>query len=131
MRIDVHLHIEPDPEVLRRLDAISTKLGLVYQLEKTMADTIDDLARDVADEDTSIDAAVVLLNGIDARIAAAGVDPAKLSALRTDIQTKKAALAAAVIVGTPVAPAGAPVVTPAAATSAAAAAVAANPTPAA
>lgn len=127
MRIDVHLHIEADPEVLRRLDAISTKLGLVYELEKTMADTIDDVVTDMAAEDTQIDAAVVLINSLPGLIAAAGVDPAKLAALRSDIKTKTAAIAAALVVGTPVAPAGAPVVTPAAATTAAAAAVAANP----
>lgn len=126
MRIDLHLHIEPDPEVLRRLDAISTKLGLVYQLEKIMADTIDDVVSDMAAEDTQIDAAIVLINAIPGLIAAAGTDPAKLASLRSDIKTKTAAIAAALVVGTPVAPAGAPVVTPAAAAAAASAAIAAN-----
>jgi hypothetical protein len=96
---------------------------IVQLLEKTMS-AIDDLAADVAAEDTVIDSAVVLLNGIPGLIASAGTDPAKLAALRADIQGKTAALSAAVLAGTPTpTPAAAPV-TPADATAAASAAVA-------
>ena len=83
---------------------------------------IDDLQAAVAAEDTVIDSAVTLLNGIPALIAAAGVDPAKLTALQTDIQTRTASLAAAVLVGTPTPTTTAPPVTlPAAETAAKAA----------
>jgi cell division septum initiation protein DivIVA len=127
MRVDIHHHIEIGREVLAWLDVISKKQDLIInQMERLMA-AIDDLAAAVAAEDTTIDSAVVLLNGIPALISAAGVDPTKLAALQADITAKTATLAAAVVVGTPVAPAGAPVVTPAAATTAATAAVAASP----
>ncbi len=73
---------------------------------------IDDLAAAVAAEDTTIDSAVVLLNGIPALIAAAGTDPAKLAALQAAIVAKTATLAAAVVVGTPTAVSTAQVETP-------------------
>ena len=86
---------------------------------------IDDLAAAVAAEDTVIDGAVTLLNGIPALIAAAGTDPAKLAALQADITAKTTTLAAAVLAGTPTPVPAAPPVTAAAATTAATAAVAA------
>jgi hypothetical protein len=91
-------------------------------LEKIMA-AIDDLTAAVAAEDTVIDSAVTLLNGIPALIAAAGTDPAKLTALQTDITAKTATLAAAVLVGTPTPAPAAPPVTQPAATAAATTAV--------
>lgn len=84
---------------------------------------IDDLAAAVAAEDTTIDSAVVLLNGIPALIAAAGTDPAKLAALQSDIKAKTATLAAAVVTATPTPVPTSPPVTPAEASTAAAAAV--------
>ena len=80
---------------------------------------IDDLTAAVAAEDTVIDSAVTLLNGIPALIAAAGTDQAKLTALQSDITAKTTALAAAVLANTPTPAASAPPVTPAAATTAA------------
>lgn len=98
---------------------------IITKLEAIMA-AIDDLAAAVAAEDTTIDSAVVLLNGIPALIAAAGTDPAKLASLQSDITAKTATLAAAVLANTPTPAASAPPVTPAAATTAANAAVAAS-----
>jgi hypothetical protein len=117
--IHIHLHLEPDREVLARLDVVLQQLGL---METKIMAAIDDLQATVTAEDTVIDGAVALLNGIPALIAAAGTDPAKLTALQTDIQTHTASLAAAVIVGTPVATAGGTPVTPQAAQQAARAA---------
>jgi hypothetical protein len=94
---------------------------IISTLEAIMA-AIDDLQAAVAAEDTVIDSAVTLLNGIPALIAAAGVDPAKLTALQADITSRTATLAAAVLVGTPTpAPAAPPVTAPAAAAAATAA----------
>lgn len=62
---------------------------------------IDQLQLDVSAEDTEIDSAVVLLNGIPALIANAGVDPVKLAALRSDIASRTQSLAAAIVAGTP------------------------------
>ena len=69
---------------------------------------IDDLAAAVAKEDTVIQSAITLIQGIPALIAAAGVDPVKLAALQTDITAQTAALSAAVAANTPAAPAPAP-----------------------
>jgi hypothetical protein len=100
-------------------------LRIIINQEKIMA-AIDDLAAAVAAEDTVIDSAVALINGIPALIAAAGVDQAKLNALQTDITNKAATLSAAVLANTPTPAASAPPVTPAAANTAATAAVAAS-----
>jgi copper homeostasis protein CutC len=118
MRIDIYHHHSWDeaPQEVREL------LSLILRNQEKIMTAIDDLQAAVTAEDTVIDSAVALLNGIPALIAAAGVDPAKLTALQADIQTRTAALAAAVIVGTPTAPPSAAPVTPAAASAAAAAA---------
>lgn len=117
-RVDVHHHHSWDeaPQDIRNM------LSLILKNQETIMAAIDDLQAAVAAEDTVIDSAVTLLNGIPALIAAAGVDPAKLTALQTDIQTRTAALAAAVLVGTPTPVATAAPVTPPAATAAATAA---------
>lgn len=78
--------------------------GIIERLEKIMA-AIDDLQAAVAQEDTVIDSAITLIQGIPALIAAAGTDPAKLQALQADITAKSTALAAAVAANTPAAPA--------------------------
>ena len=118
MRIDIFHHHswEEAPQDVREI------LSLIIRNQETIMAAIDDLQAAVAAEDTVIASAVTLLNGIPALIAGAGVDPAKLTALQTDIQNKTAALAAAVVVGTPTTSPSAPPVTPAAATAAATAA---------
>ena len=91
----------------------------INHLRMTLMAAIDDLTAAVAAEDTVIDSAVTLLNGIPALIAAAGTDPAKLAALQSDITTRTTALSAAVLANTPTPAASAAPVTPAAATAAA------------
>ena len=122
MDINLFHHFPPDAEVLARLDSIDHKQNLILKNQERQMSAIDDLQAAVAAEDTVIDSAVTLLNGIHALIAAAGVDPAKLTALQTDIQAKTASLAAAVLVGTPTPTTTAPPVTPPAAATAAKAA---------
>ena len=87
---------------------------------------VDDTAAAVATEDTVIDGAVALIQGLVAAVKAAGTDPTKLAALTADITAKTAVLSAAVLANTPTPAASAPPVTPAAATTAATAAVAAS-----
>jgi hypothetical protein len=76
---------------------------IIHNQEIIMA-AIDDLATAVAAEDTVIDSAITLLQGLSAALAAAGTDPAKLAALQTDITAKTQALADAVAANTPAAP---------------------------
>ena len=64
---------------------------------------LDDLTAQVQASDEVVDSAVILINGIAARIAAAGVDPSKLQALTTDLKAKADVLAAAVVANTPAA----------------------------
>jgi len=78
-------------------------LGVVIDNQETMMSAIDDLQAAVAAEDTVIDSAITLINGIPALIAAAGTDPQKLADLQKDIAAKSAALAAAVAANTPAA----------------------------
>lgn len=82
MNIHIHIHYHADDEMNKRLDKIMNAL--------------DSLQAAVAQEDTVIDGAITLIQGIPALIAAAGVDPQKLQQLQTDIQNKSQALAQAV-----------------------------------
>ena len=67
-------------------------------------------------EDTVIESAITLINGIPALIAAAGTDPVKLKALADDVTARKQALADAIIANTSAAPATTdPTATPSAA----------------
>lgn len=79
-------------------------MSIVLMNQETEMAAIDDLQAAVTAEDTVIDSAITLIQGIPALIAAAGVDPAKLAALQTDITTKSQALANAVAANTPAAP---------------------------
>lgn len=72
--------------------------------EATMA-TLDDLTAQVAANKTITASALALINGIAARITAAGTDPAALAALTASLKDDDDALAAAVTANTPAAPA--------------------------
>jgi hypothetical protein len=88
MHIHIHHHYD-DRDILTKLELIMS--------------AIDDLSTAVAQEDTVIQSAITLINGIPALIAAAGVDPVKLATLQADIQSHANALATAVTTNTPVA----------------------------
>lgn len=86
MHIHIHHHHHYDDPTLTQI---------LQRLEQMMS-ALDDLQAAVAQEDTVIDSAITLIQGIPALIAAAGTDPAKLQALQADISAKSTALAAAV-----------------------------------
>lgn len=95
----------------KRLTAIEAALAqslandakILANQEKIMA-TVAQVQADVTAEDTVIDSAVTLLQGLSAALTAAGTDPAALDALKADIDAKTAVLAAAVVANTPGAP---------------------------
>lgn len=91
MHIHIHHHHHYDDPTLTHI---------LQRLEQIMS-ALDDLQAAVAQEDTVIDSAITLIQGIPALIAAAGTDPAKLQALQADISAKSTALAAAVTANTP------------------------------
>lgn len=66
---------------------------------------LEALKAEVAATVTVEQSAITLINGIAARIAAAGTDPAALSALTTQLTDSAAALSAAITANTPAAPA--------------------------
>jgi len=104
MDINIYIHdrhSEARCEVMRRLDTLDSKIDL---LKENIMSALDDLQAAVTAEDTVIDSAITLIQGIPALIAAAGVDPAKLAALQADITGKSKALADAVAANTPAAP---------------------------
>lgn len=106
MHLTIHHyhHAAQDPEVVRLLSTIQHQNNLILERMETIMSALDDLQAAVAAEDTVIDSAITLIQGIPALIAAAGTDPAKLQALSADITAKSTALAAAVAANTPVAP---------------------------
>ena len=110
MEINVNLyihdhHVEARCEVMRRLDAMSTKLDLIHNRQETIMTVMDDLNAAVQ-RNTDAEAGVVtLLQGISQQLkdAQAANDPAAIQAVITRIDANTAAAAAAVVANTPAA----------------------------
>ena len=66
---------------------------------------LDALTAEVADIETQSDSIIALVNGLAAQLAAAKEDPAAIQSLADSLKAKAAAIAAAVVANTPVAPA--------------------------
>lgn len=66
-----------------------------------MAQDITDLETEVSEEVTIMGSAEKLINGFADRLRDAGVDPAKLAQLQSDLDTSGSSLAAAVAANTP------------------------------
>ncbi len=86
-----------DASVLAAISQLSQKL------EHIMA-TLADLQAAVAAEDTVIDSAITLLNGLSAQIAALAPNRAAIDALAADVAAKRQALSDALVANTPAAP---------------------------
>lgn len=71
---------------------------------QTMSAELDTLTVQVHANTSVVQSAITLINGISARIQAAGTDPAALAALTTELESQDQALAAAVAANTPAAP---------------------------
>lgn len=113
MRIDVHLHIEPDSEVLRRLDVISQKLGLVIYNEEIIMGQLEDqltqaeaAAKANSDADDAAEKLLLQLAQMITDLKANNTDPAtlaRITALSTALTARAGQLSAAVVAGTPAA----------------------------
>lgn len=79
-------------------------LHTVIERLEIMSQEMDDLTREVAENNTVIGSAVTLLEGLKAALDAAGTDPAKLAELSASLDTQSTALANAVAANTPEAP---------------------------
>lgn len=93
-----------------KLDQMSSDMSdlnqsglLILQRERIIMKELDDLTTQVTANTDAEKSAITLINGIAARIAAAGVDPVKLTALSTSLKSSADALAAAVVANTPAA----------------------------
>lgn len=80
---------------------ILRKLNIILERLDNMSQEFDDLTAQVKANSDLLDSAVVLINGIAARIDAAGVDPVKLKALTDELKAKDDILATAVTANTP------------------------------
>ena len=107
MRLDVYVHQEASNDT--RLEQILILLQQLQQEGTEMSAELDALTASVTASASVTDGAVVLLNGLGARIAelaaevaAGGGDPAALNALAAELDTNAAELAAAVTANTPV-----------------------------
>lgn len=88
MRIDIYHHFD-DRDILAKLEAIMATLAEVQAA--------------VTAEDTVIDSAIALIQGLAAQVAALAPNQAAIDALAADIKNKSDALAAAVAANTPAA----------------------------
>ena len=88
-----------------RLRAVEEKLDLILKKEDHLSKEMDDLTAQVHSNTTVIESAINLIKGIAARIAAAGTDPAALTALTEELASEGQKLADAVAANTPAAPA--------------------------
>lgn len=82
--------------------ALQSKLNLILESIQIMSDQLDQLTAQVQKNNDLLDSATTLINGIADRITAAGTDPAKLTALTTELKAKDDVLSAAVLANTPV-----------------------------
>jgi hypothetical protein len=91
MNLDVHFYFHADPEVSVLLKTILRKVN-------TMSAELDRLTAEVAETNTVIGSAIVLIQGLKAALdaAIASGDPAALTALSDSLDSQQQALAAAV-----------------------------------
>ena len=85
-----------------KLDRVLDLLSMVLKEERKVMAALDDLTAQVAASTTVEESALVLINGIAAKLAAAiaAGNPAALTALQTQLKTSADALAAAVATNT-------------------------------
>lgn len=102
MRLDIYHHFTPAFEslVMRFFEASCFSID-----QEMIMSALTDLQDAVAAEKAVVDSAIVLLNGLKAKLdeAIAANDPAALQALSADLGAQTAALAAAVAADTPAA----------------------------
>lgn len=103
MDVHVYLHGELSGSADQKLDSILALLRALVAQEKAIMKELDDLTTQVQATDDAEQSAIALINGIAARIDAAGTDPKALAALTASLKSKSDELAAAVVANTPAA----------------------------
>jgi len=95
-------------EILDRLDSLDDKMYYLYKKtklninskEENMSDNLKNLEAQVAESVSVTNSAILLIQGIAAKLAAAGTDEIKLAALVESLDASEMALAAAVAANT-------------------------------
>ena len=88
----------------RRLDRLERGQFFELKMERQLMATLQDVQDAVTAEDTVIDSAVALIQGLAAQVAGLQPNQQAIDALAADIKGKSDALAAAVAANTPAAP---------------------------
>jgi hypothetical protein len=84
-------------ERLKRIEQKLNFLTFLFQIQGAIImRELDDLTAEVNDTDGVIQSAIVLIQGLAAKIAAAGTDPVALKALTDSLNSNKTALASAI-----------------------------------
>src|SRR5882724_7958323 len=90
-------------EIIARLANLRRDFILLNRKVDAIMATLQDVQNEVTQEDTVIDSAVALIQGLAAQIAALQPNQAAIDALAADVKAKSDALAAAVAANTPAA----------------------------
>jgi len=88
----------------RTVGALSALRSEVRKTREALMAKLDDLEREVEQNEDVQRSAVTLLHHLSQQIKDAGTDPAKLAALTARLDTNSAALAAAIVANTPAGP---------------------------
>ena len=88
-------------EVIQRIGELGNALYVLLWKAYNMSKEMDDLQAQVQSTKGVIQSAVVLIRGLKERLDEAGTDPAKLNAIREDLDQRDDELAAAVAANSP------------------------------
>ena len=81
---------------MKRFDSVERTLNRIWKEVKKMSQELDDLTVEVTEMGTVIDSAILLIQGLAARLQEIADDPAAIRALATELDTQADELAAAV-----------------------------------
>ena len=100
IRIDVYHHWG-EAKFFEKLDAIDRLLNEINTKEDTIMGAMEDLDREVTENNDAIQSAITLIKGIAQMLKDAGTNPQKLAELASKLNAQSEALAQAVLENTP------------------------------
>lgn len=103
-----HIHTHHFPDCGNADSTTAKLLAEILHNQKLIMSTLADLQAAVTAEDTVIQSAITLIQGLAAQIAALQPNQAAIDALAADVSAQATALGTAVAAGTPATPAPAP-----------------------
>jgi hypothetical protein len=101
MQLHIHIHHHGKPSDDEVLHNVFTLTQSIHAQNQKIMEELAVLTQEVAETKTVMASAVTLLQGLKARLDAAGTDKVKLAELSADLDTNTNALAAAVAANTP------------------------------